>query len=90
MLRETDKRIINGLISMGMELTENVAHDSSALLVRTIVPQAHFTHGVKYPPVNGLESVPDVGQCPAHDDRHGVIQVGLFYFVLDGYRYYLA
>jgi len=31
--------------------------------------------------VDGLQTVPDIGQGPAHNDRHGVFDVGLLHFI---------
>ena len=30
-----------------------------------------------------LEPIADIGQCPTHDDAHGVVHVGLFELVFD-------
>ncbi len=40
-------------------------------------------HGKKYAPVHGLESVAGIGQGPAHDDAHGIVQIGLAHFIFD-------
>jgi hypothetical protein len=34
-----------------------------------------MVHGVKDAPLNRLQPIPDVGEGPSGDDRHGVIEV---------------
>ena len=41
--------------------------------------QVILVHGVEDPAVDGLQAVPHVGQGPAHDDAHGVLNVGFLH-----------
>ena len=42
---------------------------------------ATLMHGVKDAAVDRLQSVPHVGQGPAHDDGHGIFNIGFLHFV---------
>ncbi len=51
--------------------------------MRAVRTQAHIVHRVKDPALNRLKTVPSVGQRPAYDHAHGVIQVSLLHFLVD-------
>ncbi len=64
-----------------MVFAQHVADAGGRLLEGLVGGQAAFVHGVQNAPVYRLQAVPDIGQCPSHDDGHGVFDVGLFHFV---------
>ena len=67
---------------MGMVFAQHVAHAGGRLLKGLVGGQAGLVHGIENPPVDGLEAVAHIGQGPAHDDRHGVLDVRRLHLVL--------
>ena len=66
-----------------MVLTHDVANDAGALAGGAIGLEAHLLHGVKNAAVYGLESVADIGQGAADDDRHGIVEIRLLHLVFN-------
>jgi hypothetical protein len=64
-----------------MIAAQHVADGRGALAVGLVAGQAVLVHGVQYAPVHGLQTVPHVGQGAAHDDGHGVLDVGAGHLV---------
>ena len=64
---------------MGVVFAQHVAHAGGGLLEGLVVGQAALIHGVEDPAVDGLQAVPHVRQGPAHDDGHGVLDIGLLH-----------
>jgi hypothetical protein len=81
-LREPNQGVVDRLIAVRMVLTKDIPDDSSALLVRFVGTQTHLAHRVEDPAVHRLQSVANVRQGPAHDDRHGVIEITVLDFIL--------
>ena len=71
-LRETDHCVVDGDVAVGVVFAQHFADHHSALAVRLVGSEPQLAHGVKYAPVHGLQSVPDVGNGAGHVDRHGV------------------
>ncbi len=71
---------------MGMVLAHDVADDASALARGFVRLQAHLLHGVENAAVYGFESVADIGQGAADDDRHGIVEIRFLHlvFYVDG------
>ena len=82
-LGHTDQGVVDGLITVGVILTDAVTDDACRLLVRAVPVVLQVVHRVEHAPVHRLEPVTDVGEGPADDDRHGVIQVGHAHLVFD-------
>jgi hypothetical protein len=40
-------------------------------------------HAIEHPSVNRLETIPDIGQGPAHDHTHGVLEIGLLHLIFN-------
>ena len=66
---------------MGMVLTKNVTDAGGGLLKGLVAGQTALVHGVQDPAVDRLQAVTNVGQGTAHDDGHGVFNVGTLHFV---------
>ena len=77
LLGQTDHRVVDGRIPVGMVLAHHVAHAGGRLFKRFVGGQPALIHGVENPAVNGLQPVPHVGQGTAHDDAHGILLVAL-------------
>ena len=63
-------------LTVGMVFTQHFPHHPGALPKRPLGRKAQFIHGVKDAPMDGLEAIAGIGQCPTHDDAHGVFQIG--------------
>ncbi len=66
-----------------MVLAHDVADDSCALARGAIGLQAHLLHGVENAAVDGLESVANIGESAADDDRHGIVEIRLAHLVFN-------
>ena len=74
-LRHAHHRIVDRRIAVRVIFAEHVAYDRRRFLVRLAGIESHFMHGVKNAPVHRLQAVARVGQRPANDDAHGVVEV---------------
>ncbi len=61
-------------VAVRVIVTHDVTDDARALDVAAVWPVATVEHGVEDLAVNWLEPVAHVGQCPAHDDAHRVVE----------------
>ena len=61
---------------MGVVVLEDFPNDTGALVKRTIMEQTFTQHGVEDASLHGLQAVTCVGQGPADDDGHRIIDVG--------------
>ena len=66
-----------------MILTYNITNNPGRLFVGFIIVVVQVLHGKKYPPVNRLETVPDIGQRPPHNYAHGIIEIGGLHLIFD-------
>ena len=82
-LGHADEGVVDRRVAMGMVLAHHVADGAGGLLVGPVPVVARLLHGKEHPAVHGLEAVADIGQGPAHDDAHGVVQVGLPHLFFD-------
>src|SRR5215831_1921655 len=91
-LGEADESVVDGGVAVGVILAEDLADDLGALAVGLGRGEAQFVHAVEDAAVHGLEAVADVGQGPADDYAHRVIEVRLphFRFDIDRRQYLLA
>ena len=80
-LSQAHHGVVNGGVAMGMVAAQHVAHAGGGLLEGLIRGQIVLIQSVEDATVNGLQAVPHVGQGPAHDDAHGVVDVAGLHFV---------
>ena len=66
---------------MGVVLTQHIAYAGGGFLEGFVGGQATLVHGVQDSPVDGLQAVPHIGQGPAHDDGHGVVDVAVLHLL---------
>ena len=78
-LGQADQGVVDRLVAVGMVPAQHVAHAGGRLLEGLVVGQVVLVHGVQDAAVDRLQAVPHVGQGPAHDDAHGVLDVGFFH-----------
>jgi len=82
-LCEAHESVIHGEVAVGMVLAHDVSDDAGALARGTIGLKAHLLHGVENAAMHGLESVADIGESAADDDRHGVVEIRLLHLVFN-------
>ena len=78
--------VVNGAVAVGVVFAHDLADDARRLAEGAVVIVAALLHGIEDPPVHRLEPVAHVGQRPADDYAHGVIQVGRPHLAFDGDR----
>ena len=68
---------------MRVELSHHFSDRASRLAVSLLMRMSGLMHTPKNPAMYWLESVPDIGQSPADDDAHSVVDVTLFHLLRD-------
>ena len=81
-LDQADQRIVDGGVAVRVVLAHDLAHHAGALVEGAVRAVAAVEHRVEHAAVDRLEAVADVGQRAAHDDGHGVVEVGALHFRL--------
>ena len=76
-LGHADQGVVDGRVAVRMVLAHGLADHVRGLAELGLIREPRRPHGPQYPPVHGLQSVPDVRQGARHDDRHRVAQIGL-------------
>ncbi len=84
-LRHPDHRVVNRLVAVRMIFTDHVTDDARGLDVLLVGRVALLVHRIEDAPVHRLQAVARIRQRPRHDHAHGVIEVGAFHLVEDGY-----
>jgi hypothetical protein len=82
-LGHADDGVVDGLITVRVILADAVSDDAGALLVRAVPVVLQLVHREQRPAVHRFEAVAHVGQGPADDDGHGVVQIGHAHLVFD-------
>ena len=82
-LRQSDHRVIDGSVAVGMIFTQHFTDGIRAFSVRLGSGDAVLVHTVEDTSVNGLESVPDVRQRARHDNAHRIIEERLAHLAVD-------
>ena len=85
-LNQPHQGVVDRLIAVGVVFAEHVAHHTGALAVRAIWGEPQFVHGVKDPPLNGLEAVAHIRQRPPHDHAHRVFEIRALHLLMQGDR----
>ena len=78
-LGQTDQGVVHRRVAVGVIPAQHVAHAGGRLLKGLVRGQVVLVHGVKNAPVDGLQAVPHVRQGPAHDDGHGIFDIGFLH-----------
>ena len=78
-LRQTHQRVVHGGVAVGVIPAQHIAHAGGGFLEGLVAGQVILVHGVQDTPVHGLQAVPHVRQRTAHDDGHGVFDIGVLH-----------
>ena len=65
---------------MGVVAAQHVTHAGGGFLKGPVRGEVILIHGVEDAAVDRLETVTNIRQGTAHDDAHGVLDVGFFHF----------
>lgn len=68
--------VVDGRVAVGVVLTEHLPHHTGTFPVGPVAREAELVHRVEDAPVHRLEAVAGIGQGPAHDHAHRILQVG--------------
>ena len=82
-LHQTHERVIDGRVTVRVEVAHDVADHARALREAAIGAVSAVVHGVQHTPVNRLEAVANIRQSTADNDRHRVVQVGPLHFGIE-------
>ncbi len=82
-LDETDEGFVNGLIAVGVVLSEHFPDHRGCLFEGPVVVHAEFVESEKNAAVNRLEAVAHIRKGTRHDHAHGVIEVRDFHLIFD-------
>ena len=74
-LRHADHGVINGRVPVRVILTDHIPDDARRFAIGPAGPIALFMHGKQDAPVHGLEAVTGIGQGPADNDAHRIIEI---------------
>ena len=85
-LRHSRKGVVNRLVAVRVILTHDVTDDAARLAIRPAGDIARLLAGVEDSAVDRLQAVANVGQRPADDHAHRVIEVAGLHLVNDGDR----
>src|SRR5579872_3510066 len=82
-LRESDESVIHSEVAVRVVLTHDVSDDAGAFARRAIRIQPHLLHRVENAAMDGLESVANVGERAADDDRHRIVEIRPAHLLFD-------
>ena len=74
-LHEAHQGVVDRLVTVRVVGTHDLTDDAAALVEAAVGAVATVVHRVDDPAVHGLEAVAHVGERPADDDAHGVLDV---------------
>ena len=90
MLRHAHQRVIDRGIAMGVIFTDDIADDARRLAEWFVILIAVLMHRIENTAVHGLEAVAHIGQRPAHDHAHGVVEIRTLHLLRDRDRSYIG
>src|SRR4030042_2298649 len=73
-----------------MVFSQHFSNNRSRFSELSRMRQPKLPHGKKYPAVNRLHSVPNIGKCPRDNDAHRVGKIRFLHFGGDFSRFYIA
>ncbi|ABA48200.1 val start codon [Burkholderia pseudomallei 1710b] len=83
-LSHPDDRVVDRGVAVRMVLTDHVADDTRGLLVRPVPVVVQLVHREQHAPVHGLQAIANIRKGTADDHAHGVIEIRLAHFLLEG------
>ena len=84
-LRHPHQRVVDRAVAVRVVLAHHVAHGTRRLAVGLVVRVAGLVHRVEDAPVHRFQPVAQVGDRPAHDHAHRVIEIATI-FISSGDR----
>ncbi len=86
-LHQADEGVVDRGVTVRVVLTHHLTDDAAALVVAAIGAVATVEHRVDHATVHRLEPVAHVGQRPAHDHRHRVVDVAALHLGVEVDRF---
>ena len=74
-------RVVDRLVAVRVVFADDVAHDTRGLFVWPVPVIVQLVHRKEHPPVHGFEAVAGIGQGPAHNHAHRIVQVAAPHFL---------
>jgi hypothetical protein len=81
-LDEAHEGVVDRRVAVRVELAHDLADHAGRLRECAVGAVSPVVHRVDHSAVHGLEPVAHVGKRPAHDDAHGVVEVGALHLEL--------
>ena len=78
--------VVDRSVAVRVELAEDLADDTSALLVGTVVRHPHLVHRIEDAAMYRLQPITHVRQSAGNDDSHRIGNVGTPHLIFDAYR----
>ena len=68
---------------MWVIFTQYFPDDAGTFLGGLVIRHAQFIHCKQNPPVYRLKTIPHIRKGPAHDNRHGIVNIGSLHLLLN-------
>ena len=82
-LGQPDQRVVDRRVAVRVVVAHDVADDAGAFEVPAVGAVAPVVHRIEHPAVHRLQSVADIGQGAADDDRHRVVEIAALHLDFD-------
>ena len=79
-LHHAHQRLVRRAVTMRVIFAKHVANHACAFHVRAVPHVIGLVHGEQHAAMNGFQAVTNIGQRPAHDHAHRVIEIGMAHF----------
>ena len=73
--------VVHRRVAVGVVFAEHFTHHPGAFAVRAVAGETQLVHRVENAPVHRLETIAGIGQGPAHDHTHRILQIGARHFI---------
>ena len=85
-LRHPHKGVIDRAVTMGVVFTHDIANRTGRLAIRFVMAVADFVHGVQNPAVNRFQTITQVGNGAADNNRHRIVEIRVAHLGFNGNR----
>jgi hypothetical protein len=86
MLRHAHDRVVDRGIAVRVVFADDVADDTRRLLICFVPVVRELVHREQHAPMDRFEAVADVGERPADDHAHGVVEIRPAHFLFEADR----
>ena len=75
--------LIDGRVTVRVEFTQHLTHDTGGFLVGCVGTQSQLLHGIQYAAVDRLQAIACVGKGAGDDHAHRIIQIRITHLGID-------